>query len=245
MIYIQSKDEVSLPHHFDAACALYGAESINSKWKLVSFEEVQSGKWDRIIPHNLFVGSVEFMNEVWKRVNKENVRYPINSNRQEVVMTLEEVLAWKKEWKLPIFIKPLDIKLFTGFVLDDYQYSILDQLPWDTKLITSNPFRCALESEWRVYVHNHQVEYVANYSGDDFYKAPSKEFIHEVIGENKKKGYTGTYTIDVGILEDGGEVVVEFNDMWAIGNYGVPNDLYVRMLTDRYFEIVKKYDYEL
>lgn len=25
MIYIQSDDERSLPHHFDAACAMYGA----------------------------------------------------------------------------------------------------------------------------------------------------------------------------------------------------------------------------
>jgi hypothetical protein len=32
--------------------------------------------------------------------------------------------------------------------------------------------------------------------------------------------------------------VVEFNDMWAIGNYGVPNDLYVKALRDRYFEII-------
>ena len=29
--------------------------------------------------------------------------------------------------------------------------------------------------------------------------------------------------------------------MWAIGNYGVSNDLYVRMLKDRYFDIIKNF----
>lgn len=32
---------------------------------------------------------------------------------------------------------------------------------------------------------------------------------------------------------------VEFNDMWAIGNYGIPNDMYLKSLKDRYFEIIK------
>jgi hypothetical protein len=35
-------------------------------------------------------------------------------------------------------------------------------------------------------------------------------------------------------------VIIEYNDMWAIGNYGMPNDLYLQLLKDRYFEIVKK-----
>jgi hypothetical protein len=47
------------------------------------------------------------------------------------------------------------------------------------------------------------------------------------------------YTIDIGILDGGENVVVEFNDMWAIGNYGVDNSIYLRMLRRRYFEIVR------
>lgn len=42
---------------------------------LTSFEEVQSGKFDMLIHKKLFVGSVEFMREVFKRVGIENVKY--------------------------------------------------------------------------------------------------------------------------------------------------------------------------
>lgn len=31
--------------------------------------------------------------------------------------------------------------------------------------------------------------------------------------------------------------MVEFNDMWAIGNYGMANDLYFALLKDRWTEI--------
>ena len=39
MIYIQ-KNEHDIPHHFDCACAMYGAIELGLDYKLVSFEEV-------------------------------------------------------------------------------------------------------------------------------------------------------------------------------------------------------------
>jgi hypothetical protein len=45
--------------------------------------------------------------------------------------------------------------------------------------------------------------------------------------------------MDVGVTEQGRNVIIEFNDMYAIGNYGLPNDLYLRMLRERYFEIMR------
>jgi hypothetical protein len=62
--------------------------------------------------------------------------------------------------------------------------------------------------------------------------------VNSVIKDNLCT-FPSSYTIDIGILEDKTNVVVEFNDMWAIGNYGVPNNIYLRMLRTRYFEIIK------
>lgn len=74
MIYIQSNSEKNLPHHFDAACAMYGAIESGCDFKLVSYEEVKSGKFDSLIRSRLFVGSVEFMNEVFSRIGLSNFR---------------------------------------------------------------------------------------------------------------------------------------------------------------------------
>lgn len=244
MIYIQSNTERTLPHHFDCACALYGAEDSAMDYRLTSFEEVTSGKFDNTIKNNLFVGSVEFMREVFKRVDIHDVRVPKNSNRNHEVLTLKEAHEFVSGGT-KLFIKPVEIKLFTGLILDGCKYSCLENLPDDTKVMAYAPFVNEIISESRVYVHNHKVVDVRNYSGNVFIY-PDKTFCNDIARLNRNT-FPKSYTMDVAVMEDTdvfGESyyyeIVEYNDMWAIGNYGIPNDIYIRMLKDRYFEIVKQ-----
>ena len=234
MVYIQANKEKTLPHHFDCACALYGAMDNAMDYRLVTFEEVESGKFDTLIKTNLFVGSVEFMREVFKRIGKNDVRLPMNSDRPHEVITLKE--AHERVGKgEKIFIKPIEIKLFTGLVLDGFIYSCLADLPQDTKVMAYKPFESKMLSEWRFYVHNKKIVDARNYSGD-FLNIPNYLHAYDFIKSNKD--FPCAYTIDIGSLSNDESVIIEFNDMWAIGNYGMPNDLYLNLLKDRYFEIV-------
>jgi ATP-grasp domain, R2K clade family 2 len=234
MVYIQSDSERKLPHHFDCACGLWGAIDNALDYRLTSFDEVASGKFDMLIRKNVFIGSVEFMREVFKRIGLDDVRLPVNSNRDCQIITLAE--AHKRvENGEKLFIKLLEIKLFTGLVLDGMKYSCLHGVPDDTKVMTYQPFNSKIVSEWRLYVHNRQIIDSRNYSGD-FMISPNYDYAKSVIADYPN--FPCAYTIDIGVLSSGENVVVEFNDMWAIGNYGIPNDLYFKMLKDRYFEIV-------
>jgi hypothetical protein len=247
MIYIQSDTDRTLPHHFDAACAMYGAIDSAMKYRLTPFEEVAEGNWDSLIRTNLFVGSVEFMREVFKRIGLDDVRLPMNSDREHEIITLgeahERVAKGEK-----IFIKPIEIKLFTGLVLDGMIYASLANLPQDTKVMAYKPFDKKILSEWRIYVHNKKIVDARNYSGD-FMIIPIKSWLDKKI--TSLDNFPCAYTIDVGLLESNGfdfedstynvePILIEFNDLWALGNYGMPNDLYLQLLQDRYFEIVKK-----
>ncbi len=235
MIYIQSNIEKTRPHHFDVASAMFGAIEIGQDYRLTTFEEVQSGKFNMLIKNNLFVGSVEFMKEVFSKIGKENVRVPKNSNREHKVMTLGDAKKISKSGQ-SIFIKPFDIKLFTGFILDQMVHTSISDVPDDTNVMVYDVFSSKIKSEFRCYIHNNRVVDVRNYSGDLFCY-PNEEYLKGIIDTNKD--FPISYTIDIGVLENGDNVVIEYNDMWAIGNYGMPNDLYLRLLRDRYFEIVK------
>lgn len=240
MIYIQSNTERTLAHHFDCACALYGAIDSALDYRLTSFEEVESGKFDALIKNNLFVGSTEFMQKVFSRIGLEDVRLPQNSNRDSKIITLDQAKKIVQEQNQKLFIKPVFIKLFTGFVLDKMDHTSIRNVPDDTLVYSYEPFSEKIISEWRTYVHNNKIVDIKNYSGNLF-QIPRFAFIKSIIEDNEKINFPNTYTIDVGILDDfsNGNVVIEYNDMWAIGNYGVPNDYYLRMLKDRYFEIVR------
>jgi hypothetical protein len=255
MILVQSNSERTLAHHFDAACALYGAIESGENYRLTSFEEIQSGKMDMMLRINTScaVGSTEFMREVFKRLGKDDVRLPRNSNRSSEIITLAEahqrVAAGSK-----IFIKPVVAKQYgiSGLVLDGAKYTILNDVPDDTKFYAYQPFTGRLESEWRIYVHKNQMIDARNYSGN-FCLMFNSRYVQSVIEENKKD-FPVAYTIDIGLLKKENttyldkkhghinyeNVVVEYNDMWAIGNYGIPNDLYLRLLKDRYFEILNE-----
>lgn len=243
MIYIQSNKERTLPHHFDAACAMYGAMDSAMDYRLISYEEIMDKPmiWNSsIIKNNCFVGSVEFMREIFSRVGKTDVRLPMNSDRPCEIITLAEAHKRVDDGE-KLFIKPLEIKLFTGLVLDGCKYSCLKNLPDDTKVMAYEPFKGKILTEWRIYVHNNKIVDARNYSGD-FTIHPDYSFIKLKIEEFKD--FPCAYTIDWALLFERGmmgnpEVIVELNDFWGIGNYGVPNDIYLRMLMDRYFEIVK------
>jgi hypothetical protein len=236
MIYIQSNSDGNLPHHFDAACAMYGSIETGQDFRLVSYEDVKLGKYDNLIKRGLFVGSVEFMNEVFSRIGLSNIRVSKNSNRQHRVMKLgdvKELVKSGEKW----FIKPFQIKLFTGFVLDQMVYSSIANISDDLEVMVYEPFQSTIYTEWRCYIYMGRIKDIRNYSGDPFI-TPNEDYIKSIIKENKD--FPISYTIDIGVLENGDNVVIEFNDMWAIGNYGIQNDTYLSLLRQRYFEIIKQ-----
>lgn len=239
MIYIQSDDERSIPHHFDAACAMYGAISRGLDYRLTSYEEIVFGKFDKLIPTRLFIGSVEFLSEVFKRAGKKDPKVPINSDRESRTMSLKEFRILVEGGET-LFVKPKQIKLFTGCVIDKMFLSSLSSYSEETEVLVYDPFKYPILSEWRLYIHWGKIVDGKNYSGD-FTVSPDWKVCQEKI--SAFKDFPVSYTCDVAILStpDGKQIteIVELNDMWAIGNYGIPNDLYLRLLRERYFEIMR------
>jgi len=253
MIYIQSNDAQTLPHHGDAASALYGAMDLGLDYKLISYNNI---KWDdnvefygggkgpefkinsQILKTNIFIGSTEFMQAVWKVAGK-NPKLPMNSNREHVDLTLEQV---RKDIEKGIvwFVKPYQNKLFSGLVVDKYSISSLREFKDDLHVMGYKPLPPIL-AEWRIYIHNNKIVDIKNYSGN-FKLEPNWTYIEsELKKQNALHYFPCAYTMDIGkygsLIDHW--TIIEFNDFWAIGNYGIPNDLYVRMLRDRYFEIIR------
>jgi hypothetical protein len=224
-----------IPHHFDAACVLYGTLDLNLNYRLVTYEQVMSGELDRFINDNLFVGTVEFMTGVFDRVGIVPERLP-NSDRPVEIMTAGQAIS-RVEQGETLFIKPVQLKLFTGMVFKREYLSILHRVPEDTQVMVEPPFSGGILSEWRMYIMGGKVKYIANYSGDVGIFPVRFESVMEHVRELSEKFIS--FTCDVAVMCDGSLKIVEFNDMWAIGNYGVPNDEYLSMLKKRYFQIIK------
>jgi hypothetical protein len=152
------------------------------------------------------------------------------------------------------FIKPVLNKLFTGFVADPALlgptglYDNTAHVDEDATVLVCRPFPSPIAAEWRVIVHDGNIIGIAQYRGSWHIERPANRIIEGVVCylENANRSLAGgrwapvAYSVDLAKLEDGSTAVVECNDMWALGDYGIDPCRYVAALVDRYDQLVKE-----
>lgn len=132
------------------------------------------------------------------------------------------------------FIKPISHKLFNGMVWNNDSFSrrLIVTQPDDLDVWVSDYVNFV--SEYRVFVLDGRILDCRNYRGD-WSKAPNKEIIEagvKVIGKNPI-----AYCIDWGVLDNGKTVLVEMNDGFSFGHYGLNPVYCAHMLSARWHEL--------
>ena len=237
-IYVQLKN--GLPINVDIQNAIDGFEYLGYDIIGFTLEDVMCGRMDSRARNSPFVGSIDGMSMLFKNIGKYPV--PIDFpdsiirsgllNRDIVQMRLNDFVDAFKRTQKPMFVKPVQTKLFDGILISELDHLSYLRLE-NCDVLVSEPLE--ILSEHRVYVHNRKVVYSCNYSGD-FRISPDFGYVDRLV--ELYKGQPISYTIDVAILKDGTMTVIEFNDFWAIGSYGLYCIDYAKMLLDRYCEIV-------
>ena len=134
-------------------------------------------------------------------------------------------------------LKPFsDIKAFTGtivkdkfdaeIVLQDYKGDLMVQ----TAMMDMN-------HEWRVYVNRRKIVGCKHYSGPHTV-FPDSDFIRRTVEFALTKLDNVSFTLDFAVVE-GVTLLIEPNDGWAIGNYGLEPDTYLRFCEDRWKQMIR------
>ncbi len=134
-----------------------------------------------------------------------------------------------------MFIKPTTHKLFTGHVRQGLAVDNIRtaSVPDDELLWVSDPID--IVSEYRCYIMCGQLIGMRWYKGDPFV-APSREIVQNAVAAWAT--CPAACTLDFGIDTGGHTVLIEANDGFAFGNYGLPPIAYARMLEARWREMV-------
>jgi hypothetical protein len=197
-------------------------------------------------PHIPVIGSVESIQLLFAKKKKELPK-PLNvpdellefAGRSIERLRLEDALLRMETDHRPQFIKPADsCKLFDGGVVATPAHVafLFAGVDANTPVLISPEIN--IVSEYRIYVNRDRaIASMRHYNGDPFVR-PSKLFIKKMIDS-----YTQAprcYSLDVGITASGKTVVVECNDFWALGTYGMDPIAYSRMSAQRWHEMVTK-----
>lgn len=195
------------------------------------------------INEDIFIGSVDATEQFFAECDVETPKYigypeSLISNPSIMRRGVSKVMVKDlSQYDYPYFVKPsTQVKLFTGDVIEndsqmkifrDY-YDVVDE----TEL-----YKCDVVdflSEYRCFVHRGVLKGLEHYRGD-FKLFPSIPTIEYMISEFTDAPVA--YSLDVGLTPDGETLLVEVNDMWALGSYGFDAEIYTKMVIDRFKEI--------
>lgn len=146
--------------------------------------------------------------------------------------TIDHVNTEVGTW--PLFVKPVEGKRFTGCVV-----ACTRDLIGKGCCGEDFPVICSevvdFVSEYRCFVRRGGILDVRRYHGD-WSKAPSREVIERAIAayDNAPAGYAA----DFGVTSDGRALLVEVNDGYSFGPYGLWPELYAQLLSARWAQMV-------
>ncbi len=135
----------------------------------------------------------------------------------------------------PIFVKPTEHKLFTGFVwtADSESRRRVVTLPDEVPVWVADPID--IVSEYRSFMLYESVIDCRKYKGD-WSKAPDRAVVQAAMKRFKKVA-PAAYVLDWGVTAKGETVLVEANDGMSFGHYGLPPVSYARMIAARWYEL--------
>lgn len=136
-----------------------------------------------------------------------------------------------------LFIKPLTKnKGFPALALYDADdLTFLDKFADDEPVLVSE--YVVFVSEWRCFVIDGQVINLSHYQGDMF-MFPDADVIHNAINDYGNDAPAG-YGIDFGVLTDGKTVLVECNEGYSLGSYGINAVEYADLLEARWLQLAR------
>lgn len=138
----------------------------------------------------------------------------------------------------PVFIKPVEDKQFTGIVVNSTKDLIgcgIEGVNQD--IICSEVVEFI--TEWRCFVRYGQILSVRPYKGD-WHKHFDANIIENAV--NEFVSAPAGYAIDFGLTKDGRTLLIEVNDGYALGCYGLFYIDYAKLLSARWAELTDTQD---
>lgn len=240
-IWIQTNKK-GIPLTPNNYAAYYGARKLGYEIKLFSeFQELINGH-DKSDLVSSGVPVIRDLLKILYNINLEEINYPEELkhfyHRNFWKSTINAVRDDQNSW--PIFIKSVEGKRLTGKVIRQISDLVGCGCSEENyEILCSDVLN--IESEYRVFVRYGQILGVKHYAGNPYLKL-DKNIVENCI-YNKYKNIPWGCAVDFGILDTGETIVIEVNDGYALGTYGLDPVYYIKLMSARWAQITGTQDY--
>lgn len=209
----------------------------------VMVKKVARGHVD-FMPGSLVAGGVDLIKHALRLHGKE---LPVENSYPEAlrhllyrdvekVRSLREAKAMLDEGRT-LFIKPVKVKRFTGFVTCDSYDPRFNGASMVDPVWISQPVKFV--TEWRAYIaHGRLLDVVHVPGGGDANIKPDMETMVDAVRRMTEAGAPAGYALDFGVLSTGETALVEMNDGYSLGAYkGIDSFDYWTVIAARWKEM--------
>lgn len=236
-VYIQSHKN-HIPHNYNFMNARQGFAEMG--FEIIPFSEYSELETSE--KNDVVVG---YVNTVRQRLYD----FGITSPEMDYPRELTKYLG-RKVWQTtmldvsndpncwPVFVKPIEDKQFTGIVVQSTKDLIgcgiegVNQDVYCSKIVD-------FAAEWRCFVRYGEILSVRPYKGDwrcHFDPSVIENAVNEFVTA------PAGYAIDFGLTKDGRTLLIEVNDGYALGCYGLFHIDYAKLLSARWAELTSTED---
>ena len=222
-----------LPYNMNTFSAMLGFQQMG-------FETILFTEADELVDvtlSNIVVGGVgrvkQFLEDRGIVVN--DIDYPESLSsyygRKIWETTSDTFLAEKNSF--PLFIKPKQGKLFTGFICNS-EADIAGRFSPEESI----PVYCSdvrnIDTEWRCFIRYGEILDIRPYKGE-LGRIYSLKKVKEMISAFTDA--PAAYSLDIGLTDNDETIIVEVNDGYSLGSYGLDPLLYAKLLSARWAEL--------
>lgn len=222
--------------------AWYGFTKVGMDIEFYSWPDLQNGLVETR-PEFLVVGGVVCVREALRRIGALEpppLDYPEDLDpflgRRVWRETLSVMRERYNDPGHPLFFKPADHgKEFDGQTISRFRDLVpTARFPGTTPILVSDTV--TFVSEFRYFVHRNKVIGVGYYRGDPLL-APDANVVRQAVRAYGDAAPIA-YGLDMGVTDKGETLLVEVNDAFALGAYGLSYTKYVNLLEDRWRQLV-------
>lgn len=247
MIYVKiNKDNI--PHNYNFANALYGFREMGAE--IVSYYEIKDilanlKKEDIVLD---YISQVQAVFDKFGRIY-DMPNYPdvLKKYLKRKVWkdTINSISCNENKWSKGYFVKPIKDKAFTGKIISSIKDLVgCGSCYEDYEVLVSEPLD--IRAEWRGFVYYDKLidlrPYGAVFNNDYIYHNYDINIVKNIMNDFCTwKDRPNACSIDIAVVnkDDKEEtVLVECNDCYALGCYGLNSIMYAKMISARWSQIM-------
>lgn len=161
---------------------------------------------------------------------------------------MNHVASDERLWSAGYFVKPIESKVFTGKIIR----SIGDLVGCvnseeDVAVLISEPLD--IVAEWRGFIRYDRLIDVRPYGSLTHLNYEGYRYHYDVTVLDamlatfrRWEGRPAACSMDICVTKDGRTLLVEMNDAYALGCYGLPSLLYAKLISARWSELLNRED---